>query len=214
MRPAARLRHLAAAALAPLRGPYLYALIALAALLTTAAYQIGGDFRWDMGDRNLSAFLVNFTGPERAGDVPFRWTAPSARLQAPLVGAFAGTARLRLNGESWGGPPREATVQINDGPVHSIRLSPGWNEYAVPFSRDDLAGGDLKVRLRIPEAQIPPAQRDPRDTRHLGVPVESIAVERTGRGALPPGGMLAGAAAGAALIFALGVRLGARPRPA
>src|SRR3954467_9067965 len=127
--------------LAPLRGPYLYGLWLLALLLTGAAYQVGGDFEWPIGDRLTGEYLVNFTGPERAGDVPFRWTAPSALLRVPGIGVYGGQVRLRLNGESWGGPPRTASVQVNSGVPVSLTLQPGWADYTVPFTRADLWTG-------------------------------------------------------------------------
>ena len=174
------------AILAPLRGPYLYGLWLLAVLLVTAAYQVGGSYSWPMDDRLTGEYLVNFTGPEKAGAVPFRWTAPSALLRVPGLGVYDGTVRVRLNGETWDGPQRTATVQVNDGPPHDLPLQPGWNEYAVPFTAADLWPGDLTLHLRIAEAQIPAAQRAPSDTRRLGVPVAALALDRTSRQVVPP----------------------------
>ena len=200
--------------LAPLRGPYLYGLWLLAALLVTAAYQVGGSYRWPMGDRLTGEYLVNFTGPERAGDVPFRWTAPSALLRVPGIGVYGGTVRVRLNGETWDGPPRTATVQVNDGAPVNLLLQPGWHEYAVPFTSADLWPGDLTLHLRIAEAQIPAAQRAPTDTRRLGVPMADVALDRDSRQVLPPPRLLGLTLALVALLYLPALWFGSAPRRA
>src|SRR5438105_11665210 len=106
-----------AKALAPFTGIYLYGLLLLAPALLMAVYQVGGHYNWEMGDRFADVYLVDFYGVEHSGNVAFRWTLPRAGLQAPGSGMADGVARLRLNGDSWGGPPRDLTVQINDGPA-------------------------------------------------------------------------------------------------
>ncbi len=198
--------------LAPLRGPYLYGLGLLAVLLVAAAYQIGGDYHWPMGERLTGEYLVNFTGPEKAGAVPFRWSAPAALLRVPGSGVYAGVVHLRLNGETWGGPQRSATVQVNDGAPVTLPLQAGWNDYAVPFTRADLWPGDLLLHLHIPEAQIPATQRGANDTRRLGVPVAAISLDRTDRLVLPPPRLLGLTLALVALLYCPALWFGAAPR--
>ncbi|HUS16502.1 MAG TPA: hypothetical protein VM536_16005, partial [Chloroflexia bacterium] len=195
---------------APLRGPYLYGLLVLAAVVLGAVAQQGGNYRWEMGTDRIEVYLVNFFGVEKAGTVPFRWTQPSARVQLLMAGSFDGRVRLRLNGDPWAGPPREASVQIGDGPLHQLPLEPGWHDYEVPFTRADLWPGDLRVRLRIPEAPIPAEQRAPSDTRHLGVPVEWVAVERMGI-VLPSPALVALTSMLLAGVYILAVWLGVAP---
>ncbi len=198
--------------LAPLRGPYLYGLWLLATLLVAAAYQVGGSYTWPMGDRLTGEYLINFTGPEKAGDVPFRWTAPSALLRVPGLGLYGGVVRLRMNGETWGGAPRTATVQVNDGAPLAVPLQPGWHEYSVPFTSTDLWPGDLTLHLRIAEAQIPAAQRAAGDTRRLGVPVAALALDRSDRQVLPPPRLLGLTLALVALFYLSALWFGADPR--
>jgi hypothetical protein len=200
--------------LAPFRGPHLYGLLGLALLLIAGVYQVGGDYRWDMGNPRADVYLGNYFGVERSGDVRFRWTQPVSRLQAPLVGSYNGRVRVRLNGDTFGGPPRQATIRVGTTLTRTVALEPGWHDYELAFSRADLWPGDLQVWLFESELQIPKDQRDPADTRRLGVPVQSITVERADRLVLPPLGMLAGTALVAALLFALAVWFGVPRRAA
>jgi hypothetical protein len=191
--------------LAPFRGPHLYGLLVLAALLIALVYQVGGDYGWDMGNPRADVYLGNYFGVERAGDVRFRWAQPVSRLQAPLVGSYNGRVRVRLNGDNFGGPPREATIRVGATITQTFALQPGWHDYELAFSRADLWPGDLQIWLFESELQIPKEQRDPADTRRLGVPVQTITVERADRLVLPPLGMLTGTMLAAALLYALAV---------
>jgi hypothetical protein len=200
--------------LAPFRGPHLYGLLGLALLLIAGVYQVGGDYRWDMGNPRADVYLGNYFGVERSGDVRFRWTQPVSRLQAPLVGSYNGRVRVRLNGDTFGGPPRQATIRVGTTLTRTVALEPGWHDYELAFSRADLWPGDLQVWLFESELQIPEGQRDPADTRRLGVPVQAIAVERADRLVLPPLGMLAGTALAVVLLFAPTVWFGVPRRAA
>ncbi|HET7081788.1 MAG TPA: hypothetical protein VFM49_30535 [Chloroflexia bacterium] len=186
----------------------------MALLLIAGVYQVGGDYRWDMGNPRADVYLGNYFGVERSGDVRFRWTQPVSRLQAPLVGSYNGRVHVRLNGDTFGGPPRQATIRVGTTLTRTVALEPGWHDYELAFSRADLWPGDLQVWLFESELQIPKDQRDPADTRRLGVPVQSITVERADRLVLPPLGMLAGTALVAALLFALAVWFGVPRRAA
>jgi hypothetical protein len=115
--------------LAPFRGPHLYGLLVLAALLIALVYQVGGDYGWDMGNPRADVYLGNYFGVERAGDVRFRWAQPVSRLQAPLVGSYNGRVRVRLNGDNFGGPPREATLRVGATLSHTSAPQPGWHDY-------------------------------------------------------------------------------------
>ncbi len=206
-----RLPAVLARAAAPVRRPHLFILLALAAALVGTVYQVGGDYAWAMGDDGTAVFLTGFFGVEHAGTVPFRWATTNAGLRAPGAGGYAGVAHLRLNGDPWGGPQRVSTVRINDDPPVAVPLEPGWHDYRVPFTAGAAWPGDVVIRLQEPELPIPPNQRDPKDTRKLGVPVESITVERMPGPVLPPLPLLGLTLAGVALLYAFAVWGGLGP---
>lgn len=210
----ARLAALLRAALSPFRTLAFYALLLCAGIIISAVYQIGGSHRWQMDDYSNEAYLSGFFGVEQGNGGAFRWSKPSATLAVPGIGAFNGVMRLRLYGDDWGDPPRSVTLGVNSTTLGSFQLQPGWHDYEFPVTRSMMLPGDLRLHLRMPEAQIPAGRRGPEDTRTLGAPVQEIALARTDGWVLPPVSILLITLAICALVFLHAVYSGLAARPA
>lgn len=126
--------------------------------------------------------VIRFHGKEVTDGRTFRWSQNRSFIIVNRLAAASRTLTLWMNdgGRPAAAPPAEVTVLIQDRVLGTVRVTPGFNEYAVPIPADAAAaaaatGEPLRITLRTPTWN-PRTLLGTSDDRDLGVMVDRVAV--------------------------------------
>ena len=124
-------------------------------------------------------------GPERDGDITFRWAGDQAVVLIPLDHPSALLFQVQLRAFDYpDAPPQMLSVAINghalDGPV----IGGGWQRVELPTNADVWRKGLNRVSLRFSRATRP-ADIGGQDGRRLAAAVDFVRIQVASQNASP-----------------------------
>jgi len=130
--------------------------------LTTAP---NGRFALGFGPDDDPFLVSGWGGAERAGDDDFRWAIGTrAVLFAPFDSAA--DRRITIRAMPFGNAPQRTTVTLNDTPIATMTLLPGWRDYAIDTHAAQWRRDAPNVIAFEFEKSVRPSDIDPRSQDH------------------------------------------------
>ncbi len=158
-------------------------------------------------DHDRPGLLQGFYKGERTGDLTFAWTAQRGDLPLPgLDRSIEWTATVRVRGARQDPATLPRITVLADGvPLATRSTSNEFEDVRVAVPRRPGSVKSLMLSIASSNTFVP----GPGDTRQLGVQVDRIVLEPSGRGVFPPRRAVAATALAAAVFGAVFGLLGA-----
>ena len=154
-----------------LRDPGLWALLLVALLTLTLAYQVNAAYLIDIGTRTDVAYVSGFNGPEKLEAVPFRWSQRNSEVVLPGLGnGAAETLTLWLAGFREDGSLPQVTILVNGQVVKTQPILSTFRQYKIDIREVAAQAADVRIQLRTKPFVGG-------DNRLLGVMVDKVYVE-------------------------------------
>ena len=134
--------------------------------------------RIDLGGGDADYIGTGWHGPERDGDLTFRWTEGTAAMAIPLDHAAPLLLQVQLRPfEADGLPPQTVTAIINDHTLPAVTLTGGWQRIEIPTEVVVWHSGINHVSW-VFGRETRPADRGGGDGRRLAAAVDYVRIQK------------------------------------
>src|SRR5687767_11941539 len=134
--------------------------------------------RIDFGSGDTDYIGSGWHGPERDGDLTFRWTEQSAAFVVPLAYAAPLVLQAQLRPfEADGLPPQTFTAIVNGHSLPTATLIGGWQRWEVPTEGAIWQPGVNHVRL-VFGRETRPADIGGGDGRRLAAAFDYVRIQK------------------------------------
>jgi hypothetical protein len=117
-------------------------------------------------------------GPERSGDLTFRWVAADARLVLSLARAEALWVQIQTTPfEAPGLAPQALTLRVNDRELPAVVLASGWQRLDISTDADVWRAGVNHLTLMF-SRETRPADVGGTDGRRLAAAIDAIRIQK------------------------------------